>query len=235
MAVPAKRAANAYAQFVKANVGRMPGATQKEKMRAVAAEWKKKKGSSGQSGGGCPPKDLPPPPSPPPEEPAAAPAKKRKLTSAPLPPAPPAADDSGEGLDPKPAPETEAPPAAPAKKPRKPRKKREIVEEADPLEDGDGMDKPTAFKGGQMTGGGRRALNRLGAGNLGGFGNLYGHIGYGMKLPADPLGNQEGSELMGKVLGGAMSWRLHRQSGRGFDWSSLLPILDFGMPHRGSL
>jgi len=36
---------SAYTEFVRKNVGRMPGKTQQERMRQVAAAWRKHKGS----------------------------------------------------------------------------------------------------------------------------------------------------------------------------------------------
>ena len=42
-----------YTDYVKAHIGSAPGATQKEKMRAVAAMWRKQKGSGALMEGGC--------------------------------------------------------------------------------------------------------------------------------------------------------------------------------------
>ncbi len=42
---------SAYTEFVRKNVGRMPGRTQQEKMRAVAAAWRKHKGQRGRGAG----------------------------------------------------------------------------------------------------------------------------------------------------------------------------------------
>ncbi len=194
-----------YSDFVKAHVRNAPGATQRDRMRAVAAAWQKQKGK--QSGKGVE------------DEPKAMEEKPTTSASSVPPPEPP-------------APATEATASADAnvgdseikkgkglkrvyKKratPRKQRggavKKRELVEEAE-AEGGKGAVQ-MGFKGGQMQLGSFHggSIDRLGAGNsLGGFSNMLGHVGYGMKLPAEPLGEQEGQGMMDSVIGGALSWR----------------------------